>query len=348
MTTLKSPSTAARASGGDDLANGLAQPVTMRDGRDDLLVGQPCLDLRAATPTASAGLTFGMRLRAAREERGEDLETCAHFLRLPLRVLRQLESDSYDGSDSPIYLSSYISKYAGYLAVDDTAVQADLRGIQQVAPPLVASGGISRSRFLLDRYATAATYVVLTAVIVVPMIWLGVRGTLDRDLSHLAPLDAMPVAQQDVRAPTDASSAVAKSTLLPAPQITPPVIQDHPLMASMAAFPGFEGAAISVTPGARQAVTVGSGEHSVNLDLSAASWVEIVDHDGTRIEYGLLPAGSNKTYHSDQPLDVRIGNASGAQLSIDGQAIALENFRRANVARLRVQIEDGKASATEL
>ncbi len=348
MITLKSPSTAPHASGCDDPSTGSTQPVTMRDGREDLLAGQPCIDLRAATSTTGADATFGMRLRAARESRGEDIETCAHVLRLPLRVLRQLESDSYDGSDSPIYLSSYISKYAGHLAVDDSAAQAELRRIEQVAPPLVASGGISRSRFLLDRYATAATYVVLTAVIVVPMIWLGVRGTLDRDLSHLAPLDAMPVAQQDVRAPNGASTAVANSTLLPAPQIASPVIQDHPLMASMAAFPGFEGGAASVTSGARQTDTVGSGEHSINLNLTAASWVEIVDHDGSRIEYGLLPAGSNKTYHSDQALDVRIGNASGAQLSIDGQSVALENFRRANVARLRVQIEDGKAAATEL
>jgi cytoskeleton protein RodZ len=74
----------------------------------------------------------------------------------------------------------------------------------------------------------------------------------------------------------------------------------------------------------------------------------VVGEDGSRMEYGLLPAGSNKTYRSDQALDVRIGNASGAQLSIDGQAVALENFRRANVARLRVEIADGKAAAANL
>jgi cytoskeleton protein RodZ len=73
-----------------------------------------------------------------------------------------------------------------------------------------------------------------------------------------------------------------------------------------------------------------------------------VDSAGTRLEYGLLPAGSNKTYHSDQPLDVRIGNASGAQISIDGQTVGLDNFRHANVARFRVQMQDGKASAASL
>ncbi len=50
------------------------------------------------------------------------------------------------------------------------------------------------SRFLLDRYATAATYVVLTAVIVVPMIWLGVHGTLNRDTAQPNPI-SVPAGQ---------------------------------------------------------------------------------------------------------------------------------------------------------
>jgi cytoskeleton protein RodZ len=135
--------------------------------------------------------------------------------------------------------------------------------------------------------------------------------------------------------------------LLAAPRIAPPVAQDQPLMASMAPFPGLETATPTapVTPAVE---SNGSGDHSVSLNLSAASWVEVIGQDGSRMEYGLLPAGSSKTYRSDQPLDVRIGNASGAQLSIDGQVVALENFRRANVARLRVEIADGKAAAASL
>ncbi|WP_449428563.1 RodZ domain-containing protein [Rhodanobacter umsongensis] len=45
---------------------------------------------------------------------------------------------------------------------------------------------------------------------------------------------------------------------------------------------------------------------------------------------------------------MRIGNASGAQVSIDGQPVGLDDFRRANVARFRVQVQDGKASASSL
>jgi cytoskeleton protein RodZ len=211
---------------------------------------------------------------------------------------------------------------------------------------LVATGGISRSRFLLDRYTTAATYVVLTAVFVVPMVWLGMRGSLDRDLSRVAPLDATPVAQQDVRPASTTSVAAAPAANAPAAAVLP--VQQQPLMASRAAFPSLEANPAAAPAVQAPADVSGEGVHSVGLSLSAASWVEVIGADGARMEYGLLPAGSSKVYRSAQPLDVRIGNASGAQLNIDGTAVALGDFQHANVARLRVLIADGKASAASL
>ena len=309
------------------------------------------MDLEAAQPH---GASFGARLHAAREASGVTVETCAQTLKLPARVLRQLECDQYDGIDSKVYLASYIGKYAHQLGIGDDAIQLELDRIQQIETPLVATGGISHSRFLLDRYATAATYVVLTLVIAVPTIWFGVRSTLDRDITHLAPLDANPVAQSDAPAPNTGTATLAhapRNTSLPA---TAPAAaaaspgQDQPLMASMAPFPNLSSdSAAPVQPGSPGTDT-GEGAHSLSLSLSAASWVEVVDADGNRLEYGLLPAGTHTSYHSDQPLDVRIGNAMAAQISVDGKAVGLDDFRRANVARFRMQVQDGKASATSL
>ncbi|MFA6232379.1 MAG: RodZ domain-containing protein [Rhodanobacter sp.] len=297
-------------------------------------------------------MSFGAQLHAAREASEVNLETCAQTLKLPARVLRQLECDQYDGIDSKVYLASYIGKYARHLGISDVAIQQELDRIQQIESPLVATGGISHSRFLLDRYATAATYVVLTLVIAVPTIWFGVRSTLDRDITHLAPLDAAPVAQSDAPAPSGSTALLAHtqaSTLLPA--TVPPVVsptQDQPLMASMAPFPNLSSDTTAPAQSSPAAVDSGEGTHSLGLSLSAASWVEVVDADGSRLEYGLLPAGTHKIYHSDRPLDVRIGNAMSAQISVDGKAVSLDDFRRANVARFRMQVQDGKASATSL
>jgi cytoskeleton protein RodZ len=303
--------------------------------------------------------SLGGRLRAAREARGLDVETCAHALRLPTRVLRQVESNEYGGIDH-VYLGGYLIKYARYLGVDESEVRLELDRIKPPEPTLVATGGISHSRYLLENYARAATYVVLTAAIVVPTIWLGVRGTLDRDVSHLAPLDAAPVAQID--APTSsastASSTVASTaassqegTSTPATTQAPAAAPapDQPLMASMTPFLGdthapAQPAQPAAPAPATDAGAAGGGAHSLVLSLQDASWVEVTSKDGSRLEYGLLPAGSSKTYHSDQPLEVRIGNAGGAQVMLDGQPMALDSYRRSNVAHFRIEMRDGKAS----
>lgn len=312
----------------------------------------------AATTDGEPASSFSQRLREAREARGLDIEACAHALKLPVRVLRQLETDACNSLDHAVYLASYITKYARHLGFDEADIQAQLQLIKRSEPTLVATGGVSHSRYLLERYATAATYVVLTAVIVVPMIWLGVRGTLDRDLSHLAPLDAAPVAQQDapahaVNGRPNGAVAATRATVANAP-----AADTQPLLASMAPFPNLEAGSLTATkpasaaavqpaaaPVTTPAPAAPSAEgHSLSLSLAAASWVEVVAADGSHLEYGLLPAGTSKTWHSDQPMEVRIGNATGAQVSVDGQPLALDTFRHANVAHFRVQ--DGKAAPT--
>ena len=303
---------------------------------------------QGVTSGESTQPSFGSRLRAAREARGLDLEACATTLRLPVRVLRKLEMDQYDGTDSKVYLGSYIAKYGHYLGINEVSVQLEVDRIRQVDTPLVTSGGISHSRFLFDRYATAATYVVLTLVIAVPTLWFGVKSTLDRDITHLAPLDAAPVAQQD---PVGAAAVTATGHEASQPAATAQVDgteaeSEQPLLASMAPFPNLSSPTQAKSPATPPLVS--SGSHQLELTLSSPSWVEVTRADGTRLEYGLLPAGSHTVYHSDQPLNVSIGNVGGAQVVIDGKAIGLDDFRRANVAHFRMHVQDGKASATSL
>jgi cytoskeleton protein RodZ len=119
----------------------------------------------------------------------------------------------------------------------------------------------------------------------------------------------------------------------------------------MAAFPNLDSSAASkkssvLAPPA--AVETGVGSHNLELSLTSASWVEVTDAAGVRLEYGLLPAGSHKIYQSDKPLDVRIGNVSGASATIDGHPVGLDDFRHANVAHFGVEIRDGKATPTAL
>lgn len=303
---------------------------------------QTSIDMTEASPG------FGSRLRAVREARGLDLESCGHAMRLPVHVLRQIENDDCQGIDYQVYLTGYIRKYGRHLGIDDSEIDAEIARIKrsdsvQASPELVVTGGISHSRYLLERYATAATYVVLTIVIAVPTIWLGVNGTLNSDMSRLAPLDSAPVAQQDTTLPGQKAGAAIADTL-PVPTVKLPQV-DQPLMASMMPVPNLGGdTAATVNPAPPAASAIGSGDHSLVLTLNNNSWVEVTNSDGDRLEYSLLPAGTVKTYRSNEPLEVRIGNADGAKASVDGQPVELSDYRHANVAHFRVAIQDGKAA----
>lgn len=308
----------------------------------DPLKNDPADDGHPSSEDKNSAATLGHRLREARQARGLALESCAQVLRLPASVLRKLENDAFDGTDHQLYLGSYISKYGGYLGLDESTLREEILRLHKDEPALIATGGISHTRYLLERYATAATYLVLTAVIVLPVIWLGVRGTLDRDISHLSPLDAAPVAEQDARQPGDnAATATARAASIHLPRINPSVPDDQPLLASM--VPSMSVGDARAAPVPDVSVDAGDGEHSLTISLAQSSWVEVVGADGKRLEYSLLGAGSHKNYHSDQSLQVRLGNATGATVQLDGKPVSLDDYRRANVARFQVKMTDGSA-----
>jgi cytoskeleton protein RodZ len=314
---------------------------------------QPAEAMNLAIPEPTGQPSFGQRLRAAREAKGLSRNDVAQRLRLPLRLIGRLENDDYSGMEQGVYLRGYLSSYARLVGVPTVAAETIAAQHTQAAP-LVATGKVSRSRYLFDRYSVSATYLILTGLIVVPAVWLATHGGLEQNLARTTPLDS-PTTTIQVPAPmpldatatgvTSADTAEAASE--PAAQpgdadvsvaATETPRQEQPVVASMAPFTS---PAAPAAPAPEATPRVGSGAHTMSLELTEASWVEILAADGSKLEYGILPAGAERTYSSDKPLSVRLGNAEGAEVKVDGKAIDLAPFRHANVARLRVFGENG-------
>src|SRR5262249_32123119 len=133
--------------------------------------------------------SLGQRLRAAREARSMKIEDAAHAMKLPLSTVQALEADRYERIGEGIYLRSYLSKYLRLLDLPQVLAE---RGLPQPAapPPLVTSGTISRPRYLYERYSSSALYLILTAVIIVPAVWLAMRAGFDTGTVQITPLDS--------------------------------------------------------------------------------------------------------------------------------------------------------------
>jgi len=311
---------------------------------------QPVEGMLETMPERTVENSFGRRLRAAREGMNLSRNEVAQRLKLPLRLIARLEDDDYAGIDQGVYLRGYLSSYARIVGIPtvaaDTVASANVR-----TAPLVATGQTSRSRYLFDRYSVSATYLILTALIVVPAVWLATHGGLEQNLARTTSLDSptsiqVPPISQPQAGDADSGDAAAapatETTELPAADTSataaatePPKQEQMPVVASMAPFTTQPATPVT-TAQESPATHATAGAHSLTLKLTGASWVEILASHGSKLEYGILPAGAERTYSNNGPLSVRLGNAEGAEVSVDGKVVDLAPFRHANVARLRV------------
>ena len=309
------------------------------------------LDIHAHEPD------LGQRLRAAREIRAWSLTDAAGRLHLPTTVVQALESGNYARIGNGIYLRGYMLSYLRLLALP-TSLLETLVEPAHAEPPLVTTGAISHPRYLYNRYSVPTIYLILTGLIVVPAVWLTTHGGLEQTLVRIAPLDTpaensasntlvdnnMPAIQSPGEQP--ATSGINPLALVGGAMSTANVTSaDAPLIAS---FTPVLNPVLTASPATPTVVIAKeSGAHHVRLSLTEESWVEILGAEGKRLDYGLLPAGTQHEYYCDGALDIRIGNSNGATLEVDGHAMDLAPYRRSNVARLKLFSESDKASHSD-
>ncbi len=168
----------------------------------------------------------------------------------------------------------------------------------------------------------------LTATVALPLVWLGLHGGLDRQITRIAPLDNAPVAAT-ANHPVVAKTASATQN------------NEPPLLASMTPF-----SAMNLDAGNAPApATVSDApDHVLDLRASADSWIEVVDVNGKKIDSGIVRAGEQRSYHSAVPLDVTVGNADAVQVNRDGTPMSLKPWQHANVARFKVFGDSSDAS----
>ncbi|HET8900193.1 MAG TPA: RodZ domain-containing protein [Rhodanobacteraceae bacterium] len=279
-------------------------------------------------------IRIGERFQHARAKKNLSLGDAARRLRLPHRVLEKLESGDWHGIDSPLYLRGYLRSYSNLLEMDAPSVEPAAPAAP-LSPPLVSTGGIPRSHYLWQRYTTAATYVGLTALVVVPMLLLGLHGGLKPDLTRLVPLD--PPASSHVA--TDAQTVDKVAPVADQKPLSAPAVEEGaPLMASMAPVGLLDRELVTPAPVAVAVQPAADQTSRIRLHLDAPSWVEIHAADGQRVEYALLQAGDHQ-YNAAGTLDVRLGNSQNATIEVDGVARDMAAFRRANVAHFRIDAQ---------
>ena len=288
----------------------------------------------SAVDSATGVASLGARLRARREAMGLDVSDMAARLKLRAQIVEAIEADRLDSLGAGVFARGYLGAYAKAVGLPSVVIDA-LPAARTTAPNLVTH---VRPRYgtLLGRYTSRLGHVFLTAAIVVPFIWMATSNQLPSQQATLTSLD-MPVDTPDSTA-TPASSASS----------------DIPVMASLAPmFPPKSAAAdlgsATLTPASVDAygpplpaMQSADGE-SLSLNLSADSWVEVSTAEGEVLESSLLRAGAERSFPLSSGLRVSLVNAGGVEVRLNGEAIDVSPFQRANVARFRLDADGSLA-----
>jgi cytoskeleton protein RodZ len=242
--------------------------------------------------------SVGQRLRQLRIEQGLDCETLAARTKISIRYLNAIENDDRSVFPSGFFYKSFVHQYALAMSLDTSEIDAEINDLLSAdaplplpghhdaalttLPPMVASSRTSRRR----TYASLAVLVVAIA---------GCSGFYAwwRNIDFLA------------RIPRPAR--IARS----APQrLTPPVTVK-------AAGPQEAPAPAEATP-PRQP----SPEYKVLLDLIARekTWLS-ASSDGHTVFQGILAPNDTKTIEGREFARLRVGNAAGIDVRLNGKAL---------------------------
>lgn len=292
------------------------------------------------------------RLKAAREARGWTVEEVGAQLKLPARVIARVERGEFEDLGAPIYRRGYLRSFARLVGVHAGDVDQALEQMGGEAPALVATGVMARGDYVSERYLRPATYIALTALIALPVVWWAASGRLGQELAAGAgQLDLHPQAmlsgsgdrgRSGGEASEGSAGEVVRASLMPLPKDTVrDLVMPEPTLSSAGGEGDADEAAEPNDAEGLASEVIGSGRRHVVLELAAPSWVEVVAADGRRLQQALLQPGQWQ-YRSDGPLSFTIGNSRSARLQVDGETMDLATHRTSNdVVRLRLFSDEG-------
>ena len=254
----------------------------------------------------------GARLLQARQRAGLSREEVSTRLKMPVRVIRALESDDWEQIGAPVFVRGQLRSYSRLLGVD-----LDLDAIRTEVGPVVPSELVSHShtpryRRMFEQITRRAVYIGITAMIAVP-VWFSTRPHLTNDLT---------VQSLDLAVPAETEKTE------PSPALKP--VQRTPLIASIGSMRSEE----VVAP-------------ALSVAFNGQSWVEVFAPDGTKLEQGLLGEGQRRSYQTGQVGRLVLGNSSAVEVRKDGKPVDLEPFSRANVARFRLSSDGSLAPVND-
>ena len=252
-----------------------------------------------------AAQELGALLKAKRTEKNIAIGEVAERLKFSAKQIESLESGDYKGLPEPIFVKGFIKTYGRFLGLDTDQVTSLLNEVfpSQVSAAPAATATENQTSLNFQDQKKSKSFpkwlpLVVVAALVVGAVYLWQSKSTEQNR------------QQE------------KSTLEVGdgsrPQLATYNVQGVPMKASATAS-----AAVSASAPAAASAVVADG--SIQIKVRYRSNLIVTDADGTPLHSGIVASNSSHQFKGKAPYQVRIGYATGSEISFNGQAIDIKN-----------------------
>ena len=227
-------------------------------------------------------MSLGSMITQARKSAGLSIDDLSASTNIRSSLLREMESDSFHNCGGETYARGHIRNIATKLGVDPLIFIAAFEEEQMHSDRSMKDLLVENSVMRLPEQARKISWKVLATISVASLFVVGLAQII---ISNTASVDI----------PAPIASATESAT--PAPEAT------------------------ESTPTEEATVSTGTGVELIVSAERAKSWLFVSDATGRTLFSGQISRGSTKTFSTDVSLNVKIGNAGGVDLTVNGKKV---------------------------
>ena len=229
-------------------------------------------------------MSLGSLITQARKSAGLSIEDLSASTNIRASLLREMESDSFSNCGGETYARGHIRNIATKLGVDPLIYIAAFEDEQMHTDRSMKELLVENSVMRQPEEARKVSWKVLATISVSSLFIAGLAQII---ISNTA----------SVEIPEPIASITATESATPSPEAT------------------------EATPTEQATVSTGEGVELVISATRAKSWLFVSDATGRTLFSGQMSRGSSKTFRTDVSLNVKIGNAGGVDLTVNGKKV---------------------------
>ena len=226
-------------------------------------------------------MSLGSLIAKARKDAGLSLEDLAAKTNIRISVLSEIEKDNFSHCGGETYARGHVRNIASILKVDQKEFIRLYEEEQGGEVRSMKDLLIENSVMRLPAEARKVSWKVLVMISVVSLIAVGVAQVVISNVNTNDVVSAVP-------------SASASPTAAESP---------------------------SAEPSAQNTFSTGTGVEVVINAVRAKSWLFVSDDAGRVLFSGQIPRGAVKVFSSDSQLNLKVGNAGGVDLKVNGKKV---------------------------